>query len=58
MTHMTYDEAQVISQIVSMAIFIALLCGAFFYAFRRSNASKFERAAKVALDNDDQIGRR
>jgi cytochrome c oxidase cbb3-type subunit 4 len=55
---MTYDEAQVISQIVSMAIFIALLCGAFFYAFRKSNASKFERAAKVALDNDDQIGRR
>ena len=55
---MTYDEAQVISQIVSMAIFMALLGGAFIYAFKKSNASKFERAAKAALDNDDQIGRR
>jgi cytochrome c oxidase cbb3-type subunit 4 len=55
---MTYDEAQVISQIVSMLIFIALLFGAFVYAFKRSNAPKFERVARAVLDSDDQIGRR
>jgi len=55
---MTYDEAQLFSQVVSLTIFVTLFCGALFYAFRTSNASKFERAARAALDNHDQIGRR
>ncbi|WP_045836583.1 cbb3-type cytochrome c oxidase subunit 3 [Hyphomicrobium sp. 99] len=49
---MTYDEAQVLSQLVSMAIFMALLVAAFIYAFRSSNKSTFEHVAKTAIDLD------
>ena len=52
---MTYDEAQVLSQLVSMAIFMALLIAAFIYAFRSSNKSTFEHVAKAAIDQDDRI---
>ncbi|MFA5958445.1 cbb3-type cytochrome c oxidase subunit 3 [Hyphomicrobium sp.] len=52
---MTYDEAQVLSQLVSMAIFMALMVAAFVYAFRSSNKSTFEHVAKAAIDQDDKI---
>lgn len=52
---MTYDEAQVLSQLVSMAIFIALMVAALVYAFRSSNKSTFEHVAKAAIDQDDKI---
>jgi cbb3-type cytochrome oxidase subunit 3 len=55
---MTYDEAQYFSQMIAMGIFICLLGGVFFYAFRKANKSTFERAARAALDNDDTIKRR
>lgn len=54
---MTYDEAQVVSQLLSMAIFMALLVAAFVYAFRPSNKATFERVAKAAVDQDDQKGK-
>lgn len=52
---MTYDEAQVLSQLVSMAIFIALLVAAFIYALRPSNKSTFDHVARTAIDQDDRI---
>jgi cytochrome c oxidase cbb3-type subunit 4 len=51
---MTYDEAQVVSQLVSMAIFMALLAAAFVYAFRSSNKAKFDHIAKAAIDQDNE----
>ncbi len=55
---MTYEQAQLISQLVSMALFMGLLAGAFFYAFRAKNKAKFEKASRAALDNDDTPERR
>jgi cytochrome c oxidase cbb3-type subunit 4 len=55
---MTYEEAQFISQMLSMAIFASLLAGAFIYAFKGSNKKKFDRAAKAPLRNDDNFSER
>lgn len=54
---MTYDEAQALSQLVSMAIFMSLLAGAVFYAFRRANKSKFEHLSKLPLADEDLSSR-
>lgn len=50
---MTYEYAQYLSQLVSMAIFMGLAVAVVIYAFRKSNKSKFEQAAKIALDGDE-----
>jgi len=50
---MTYEQVQLVSQLVSMALFMAMLAGAFIYAFRTKNRAKFERASRAPLDNDD-----
>lgn len=55
---MTYDEAQVISQLLSMAIFVSLTIAAFVYAFRSSNKKKFDHVARAAIDLNDNIEKR
>lgn len=55
---MTYDEAQVVSQLVSMALFMALMVIVLVYALRKSNKGKFERASKLPLESDDKIQQR
>lgn len=54
---MTYQEAQVLSQIVAFVIFFSLILGIVFYTFRPANKAKFERAARLPLesDNDEMV---
>ena len=55
---MTYDEIQFVSQIVSMAIFIAFFIASIVYAFRSSNKKTFDHVARNAIDLNDQIAKR
>lgn len=50
---MTYEDAQILSQLVSLILFLSLAVGILFYTFRPSNKSKFERAAKLPMKSDD-----
>jgi cbb3-type cytochrome oxidase subunit 3 len=50
---MTYQDAQVLSQLVAMVIFGSLLVAVMVYAFRPSNKEKFERAARMPLESED-----
>jgi cbb3-type cytochrome oxidase subunit 3 len=52
---MTYDELQVVSQMLSFVIFAGMMIGAFIYAFKRSNKKKFEAASRAPLRNDDDL---
>ena len=49
---MTYDDAQVLSQFLSLALFVCLAVGILIYTFRPSNKSKFEKAAELPLQSD------
>jgi cytochrome c oxidase cbb3-type subunit IV len=55
---MTYDQAEVVSQLVSLAIFMALMIAAFVYAYRSSNKKKFDHVARAAIDLSDKIEKR
>ncbi len=48
---MTYEFVQGVSQIVASGIFLCVLAGVAVYVFRPSNASRFERAARLPLDS-------
>ncbi|MFM7083420.1 MAG: cbb3-type cytochrome c oxidase subunit 3 [Hyphomicrobium sp.] len=50
---MTYEDAQVLSQLASLVLFLSLAVGILFYTFRPSNKSKFERAAKLPLQSEE-----
>ena len=50
---MSYQDAQVLSQLVAMVIFLSLAIGVAIYAFRPSNKSKFERLARLPLESDN-----
>lgn len=49
----TYETAQAISQLVASILFVAVLAGVAFYAFRPSNKKAFERAARLPLDRNN-----
>jgi|LNFM01.1.fsa_nt_gb cytochrome c oxidase cbb3-type subunit 4 len=50
---MTYQDAQVWSQLAALVIFISLAIGIAIYTFRPANKAKFERAARLPLQSDD-----
>lgn len=50
---MTYLEAQVAGQMVAMAIFLALAVGIAVYTFWPANKAKFDRAARLPLESDN-----
>ena len=51
---MTYETVDQISQMISLALFLALFIGAVIYAFWPGNAGDFDRAARVPLMNDPE----
>jgi len=55
---MTYEQIQVVTQLVSMAIFMGLTIAAFVYAFRSSNKKTFDHVAKSAIDLNDDTEKR
>jgi cytochrome c oxidase cbb3-type subunit IV len=50
---MTYQDAQVWSQVVSFVIFMSVIIGICFYTFRPANKAKFEKAARLPLESDN-----
>jgi cbb3-type cytochrome oxidase subunit 3 len=54
---MTYQDAQVLSQLAALVIFLSLAVGIAIYTFRPANKAKFERAAQLPLlsDNDETV---
>lgn len=50
---MTYEQAQVLSQFLSLGLFLSLAIAILIYTFRPSNKSKFERAAQLPLQPDE-----
>jgi cbb3-type cytochrome oxidase subunit 3 len=50
---MTYQDAQVWSQLAALVIFMSLAIGIAIYTFRPSNKTKFDRAARLPLETDN-----
>jgi cytochrome c oxidase cbb3-type subunit 4 len=50
---MTYQDAQVWSQVAALVIFMSLIIGIGIYTFRPGNKAKFERAARIPLESDN-----
>jgi cytochrome c oxidase cbb3-type subunit 4 len=50
---MTYESASTFSQVAAMIIFIALFIGVILYVFWPGNKKKFDDAAKLPLENED-----
>lgn len=55
---MSYDFALGLSQLVASFVFLSVLVGVATYVFWPSNASRFEKAAHVALDDAEAITQR
>jgi len=55
---MTYEIAQATSHLVASVLFVCVLAGVFFYAFKPSNKKMFERAASLPLDTDNPHSKR
>jgi len=52
---MTYQAATVLSQTVALILFVALFLGVIAYVFWPGNKKKFDEAAQIPLeDNDDE----
>ena len=50
---MTFESATVLSQIVALVLFIALFVGMVAYVFWPGNKKKFDEAAQLPLDDDN-----
>ncbi len=50
---MTYQDAQVLSQLAALVIFLSLAIGIAIYTFRPGNKAKLERAARLPLEPDN-----
>jgi len=50
---MTYQDAQIWSQIAAFVIFFSLIVGVGVYTFRPANKAKFEKAARLPLESDN-----
>jgi cytochrome c oxidase cbb3-type subunit 4 len=50
---MTYESASTFSQIAAMIIFIALFIGVILYVFWPGNKKKFDEAAQLPLEDED-----
>jgi len=51
---MTYHAATVLSQTVALVLFISLFLGIIAYVFWPGNKKKFDEAAQVPLENNDE----
>ncbi|MCC7253848.1 cbb3-type cytochrome c oxidase subunit 3 [Hyphomicrobium sp.] len=51
---MTYQDIAGWSQIIAMVIFGVVMAGVLVYALRPGNKAKFDAAAKLPLENDDE----
>ncbi len=49
---MTYDTVATVSQVTSLLLFIALFIAVIGYVFWPGNRTKFEIAARAALEHD------
>jgi len=50
---MTYESASTFSQVAALIIFIALFIGVILYVFWPGNKKKFDDAAKLPLEDED-----
>ena len=50
---MTYESASAFSQVAALLIFIALFIGVILYVFWPGNKKKFDEAAKLPLEDED-----
>lgn len=50
---MTYETAQALSHFVASILFVAVLAGVAFHAFRPANKDAFDRAARLPLDSNN-----
>ena len=50
---MTYESASTFSQVAALIIFIALFIGVILYVFWPGNKKKFDDAAKLPLEVED-----
>lgn len=51
---MTYTAATVLSQTVALILFMALFVGVVVYVFWPGNRKKFDEAAQLPLEDDDE----
>lgn len=51
---MTYEQVASISQVVALLFFVALFAAVLVYAFWPGNKKRFEEAAKLPLEQDDE----
>ncbi|KAB2939966.1 MAG: cbb3-type cytochrome c oxidase subunit 3 [Hyphomicrobium sp.] len=51
---MTYQAATVLSQTVALVLFVALFVGIVAYVFWPGNKKKFDEAAQLPLDDNDE----
>lgn len=46
----SYEQLQAIAQLAASAVFVAVIVGVAFYAFRPANKKAFEHAAQLPLE--------
>ncbi|MGZ8400601.1 MAG: cbb3-type cytochrome c oxidase subunit 3 [Methyloceanibacter sp.] len=49
---MTYEQVASITQVAALLLFFALFVGVLIYAFWPGNKKRFERAARLPLEQD------
>lgn len=50
---MTYETVQALAHFVASMLFVAVLAGVAFHAFRPANKQAFEHAARLPLDSNN-----
>jgi cytochrome c oxidase cbb3-type subunit 4 len=53
---MSYEEILGWSQVIAMGIFGSVMAGVLVYALRPGNKARFEAAARLPLDREENIG--
>jgi len=53
---MTYEELRSWAALAGLFLFIALFLGVLAYVFWPGNRKRFERAARIPLDSDENAG--
>ncbi len=49
---MTYDQVASITQVTALLLFVALFVGVLVYTFWPGNKARFDRAARLPLEQD------
>lgn len=53
---MSYQDLAAWSQIIAMTIFGTVMAGMLVYALRPANKARFDAAARIPLESDDEKG--